>query len=172
MKPALYVGALIGSAVALFGQVQPADLDGWDKIKWGMTLSEARTVYKAVIAPEVTSYGTTLTLDPVRIGDISMEARLESNHGSDRIIQAQLSRNARAQDFETLRTSMIEKYGSPISEKEIREGGDRIRTVLWGFPSTSVLLTITEDDYFKSRGPGESRNGVGSITLVYHAINK
>jgi len=35
-----------------------------------------------------------------------------------------------------------------------------------------VLLTITEDDYFKSRGPGESRNGVGSITLVYHAINK
>ena len=34
---------LLSVGVALFAQVK--DVDGWDKIKWGMTFEDARTAY-------------------------------------------------------------------------------------------------------------------------------
>ena len=38
---AVRLGALVALAVALFGQAKPKDVDGWDKIKWGMTIARS-----------------------------------------------------------------------------------------------------------------------------------
>ncbi len=42
---AVRLGALAALAVALSGQLKPKDVDGWDKIKWGMTIAQARSAY-------------------------------------------------------------------------------------------------------------------------------
>lgn len=60
MKLSLLLTMIAGLA---FAQVKSQDITGWGKIKWGMTISEARSIY-----PSATGDGTKerLTLDPVR----------------------------------------------------------------------------------------------------------
>jgi hypothetical protein len=67
------------------------------------------------------------------------------------------------QDFDTLRTTLIQKYGHPANEETRRgENGRIIKTVLWTFPSTSIILTLEQST---------SLPNLGTIYLDYTAVS-
>jgi hypothetical protein len=162
---------LAGLAVLLLGQTK--DVDGWDKIKWGMTIAEARSVYSIQKQPESNDDWTLLTLSPVKIGNVQMGVQIGARHGSEKITSVRLwsyfglpssPPSAGSQDFDTLRTVFIQKYGDPAKEETERGENFRlIKTVLWTLPSTSILMTLEQSAAIPN---------VGTILLDYTAADK
>ncbi len=56
----------------LYGQSKPKDVDGWDKIQWGMTMAEARSAYSIDAEPENKDEWTLLELKPVQLAGVEM----------------------------------------------------------------------------------------------------
>jgi hypothetical protein len=159
----LRLAALVACAVALSGQTQPKDVDGWDKIKWGMTIAEARAAYNVTAEPEVNEYWTILTLTSVEIGDIKWNASARVKRGQDGISGVSLfSSEPTSTSFDTLKALLIQKYGSPAST-ETKMGGlngaTKVTTVLWSLPSTSIFLI-------------ENQWSRGTLTVDYKATDK
>jgi hypothetical protein len=157
-------------AIALLGQSPPKDVYGWDKIKWGMTISEARAIYAVSTPTETSGYWTLLNIPDVKIGDISLKASVGAKHGSDQITLAALwmsfgltkdAPRAGPEDFDTLKTLLTQKYGTPVSDETTRNVNTRDRTVSWTFPSTSIVLALS---LYETR--------LGSISLRYTAPDK
>jgi hypothetical protein len=167
------LGALAALSVSLCGQPKPKDVDGWDKVKWGMTLAEARSAYDVKTQPEGSDNWTLLTLNPVKIADIQMGVQVAARHGSEKITSVRLwsyfglpssAPSAGPQDFDALRGMLIQKYGPPASEEAKRGENFRlVKTVLWTFPSTSILMTLEQS---------ASLPNLGNITLDYTATGK
>lgn len=151
-------------AVILSGQAQPRDVDGWGKIHWGMTIADASQAY-VIDRHEDNEFWSQLIAQPVMIGDITMRVSIGAKHGSEQISRVRLWTNFRgkngADDFDTLKTQLIQKYGPPIDGETRSEGTDGIRTFLWTFPSTSIRLTVTQ-----------SQNSQGRIEVEYNATDK
>ena len=150
MRNILRLGALIAFAFTLTGQTPPKDVDGWGKIKWGMTIAEARAAYNVEVQPQTNEYWTFLRLESIKIGDIGMDADAAAKHGSEHIFNVVLTwifsghpeGPSGSHGFDTLKTLLIQKYGLPVSDEKKREFGDPVREVLWTFPSTSILLKL------------------------------
>jgi hypothetical protein len=167
------LGLLAALAVALFGQPKPKDVDGWDKIKWGMTIAQARSAYAAESQPESKDNWTLLDLKPVKVGAIEMGVQVGARQGSQKVSLVRLwsffglpssAPLAGPQDFDTLKTSLIQKYGPPDSEEAKRGENFRLlKTVLWKFPSTSVQLVLEQSF---------SLPNLGSIFLEYGQVEK
>jgi hypothetical protein len=161
---------LAALTLALCGQTKPKDVDGWDKIKWGMTITEARTAYDAVAEPRRNDAWTLLELKPTKMGDVEMGVQVGARQGTERISEVTLwsyfglpssASLAGPRDFDTLRMMLIQKYGQPASEEEKRgENSHLIKTVLWTFPSTSILLKLEQS---------ASLPNLGTIYLDYTA---
>ena len=151
-------------AAALSGQAQPRDVEGWGKIRWGMTIADASQAY-VINRHEDNEFWSQLIAEPVIVGDITMRVSIAAKHGSDRISRVRLSTNYGrrndAEDFDTLKTQLIQKYGPPIDGETRTEGADNVRTFLWTFPSTSIRLTLTQDS-----------KGQGRIEVDYNATDK
>ena len=151
-------------AVTLSGQAQPRDVDGWGKIHWGMTLAEASQAY-VIDRHEDNDYWSQLIAQPVIVGDITMRVSIAAKHGSTQVSRVRLSTNVAGRnaedDFDTLKTQLIQKYGPPIDGETRTEGTNAVRTFLWTFPSTSIRLTVT---------PGQ--NSQGRIEVEYNATDK
>lgn len=167
VRNALRLGSLIAFAVALPGQAPPKDVDGWGKIKWGATIAEARAAYNIVTPTEKTDTSLEMQVD---VGTISMSAALGDRHGSGRITQVVLFMSfglpkdvprAGPEDFDTLKSLLTQKYGVPVGDETTRNVNTRDRTVLWTFPSTSIVLTLSQ---YETR--------LGSITLRYREADK
>ena len=147
-------------AVALHGQ--PKDVTGWDKVRWGMTIAEARSVYGVDAQPETKDDWTLLQLKPVKMAGVEMGVQVGAKSGAKGITLVRLwsyfglansAPGAGAQDFDTLRTFLIEKYGSPSNEETKRGENFRlIKTVLWTFPSTSILMTLEQSSSLPNLG--------------------
>jgi hypothetical protein len=170
MKITVMLSALAALTVALYGQSKPKDVDGWDKIQWGMTIAEARSAYGIDAQPEANDEWTLLKLKPVKMGGIQMGVQAGARHGTQKITQVRLwsyfglptsEPSAGPQDFDTLRTILMEKYGSPANEDTKRGENFRLmKTVLWTFPSTSILLALEQSS---------SLPNLGNIYLDYTA---
>jgi hypothetical protein len=170
MKTGVRLGVFLECAFALLGQAKPNDVYGWDKVKWGMTLAEVRSVYTSRTSEEspgrfaecsdvpvhncLPDRGPHIDLlDPVEIGDIKMDATVQAGYGSTNVASVQLADLAGSlrsgngiRDFDILKTLLIQKYGSPADQETKRdEIGTRVTTVLWAFPSTAILLSLRED---------------------------
>ena len=139
-------------------------MDGWGKIRWGMTIADASQAY-VIDRHEDNDSWSQLIAQPVMIGDITMRVSIAARHGSEQISRVRLSENFGgkngADDFDTLKTQLIQKYGPPIDGETRTEGTDNIRTFLWTFPSTSIRLTLKQ-------GP----NSQGRIEVEYNATDK
>jgi hypothetical protein len=167
---AVRLGVLAALAVALSAQPKPKDLDGWDKIKWGMTIADARSVYGVDTQPESNDNWTLVTLHPVKLGNIEMGVQIGARHGSDKVSLVRLwsffglpssPPMAGPQDFDTLKTMLIQKYGPPASEETKRGENFRLlKDIHWTFPSTSVLLSLEQS---------ASLPNLGNIFLEYTA---
>jgi hypothetical protein len=174
--------AVLALSVVAFGQIlHPKDVDGWGKIKWGMTLPEVRALY-AIEKEESSQYADFLTIKPVQIGEVPMDTTLIAKHGSNRIFLAPPdgfdrrvssvslfyafglpsdTRKGSAQDFDDIRTLLTHKYGNPSSDENKVEYGDSVEVALWVFPSTSIDLKVTKKGY-----------GLGMIMLRYIGVDK
>jgi hypothetical protein len=139
-------------AVTLLGQAPPRDVDGWGKIKWGMTLADARQAY-VIDRNEDNNIWTQLLTQPVDVGDITMKVSIGARHGSDQVSRVRLWMNfglrdsaplASAKDFDTLKILLIQKYGPPVDGETKTDGTDAVRTFWWAFPSTSITLTLSQ----------------------------
>ena len=147
---------LVMMAGLAFSQPRAQDVIGWDRIAWGMTIAEARSIY-----PAATGAGNRerLTLEPVLIGDLTLNVTVSAGNDSDRISRVELSNpDAGARKFDRLKVLLIQKYGAPINEStKIEDANTSVTTLIWTFPSTAILLTL--------------RQGRG-IYLEYTAIDK
>lgn len=140
-------------AVTLWGQAAYRDVDGWGKIKWGMTLNDASQAY-VIDRHEDNPVWSQLIAHPVEIGDFTMKLSIGARRNSDWVSRVHLWMNfgsrdsdpaASAKDFDTLKILLIQKYGPPIDGETKTGATDSIRTFLWTFPSTSITLKLTED---------------------------
>jgi len=132
-------------AIALLGQDQPRDVYGWGKIRWGMTSAEAGQAY-VIERHEDNDRWSQLIAQPIEFTDFTMRLSIAARHGSDQISRVRLWMNSTGnRDFETLKTLLIQKYGPPIDGETRTEGAEGVRTFLWTFPSTSIRLTVTQD---------------------------
>src|SRR5579859_6885885 len=167
----LRLAALAALTVAVYGQ--PKDVQGWDKIQWGMTLAQARSAYSVDTQPESIDGWTLLKLNPVKMSGVEMGVQAGAKAGSEKITMVRLwsyfglatsAPTAGAQDFDTLRTVLIQKYGNPAGE-ETRHGENFriIRSVRWAFPSTSIAMTLEQSS---------SIPNIGNITLDFTATNQ
>jgi hypothetical protein len=147
-------------AVALLGQAQSRDVDGWGKIHWGMTIADASQAYM-IERHEDNDRWSQLIAQPIMIGDITMRVSIAAKHGSEQVSRVRLSTNSGAEDFDTLKAQLIQKYGPPIDGETRTDASNSIRTFLWTFPSTSIRLTLTQ-------GP----NGQARIEVEYNATDK
>ena len=82
-KMAVQLAALVGFAIALHGQSAPKDIAGWDKIKWGMTMAEARAAYNVDAQPEANDDWTLLKLHPVNISGVELGVQVGARLGSE-----------------------------------------------------------------------------------------
>jgi hypothetical protein len=138
-------------AITLLGQTPPRDVDGWGKIKWGMTSAEASQAY-VIDRHEDNESWAQLIAQPVEVGEIAMRVSIAARHGSDQISRVRLWMNsASARDFDMLKAHLIQKYGPPVDGETRTEGNDGIRTFLWTFPSTWIRLTLAQDQKNQNR---------------------
>lgn len=170
---AVRLWVFLASAVSLCGQPKPKDVDGWDKIKWGMTIAQARSAYGIEAQPESKDNWTLLDLKPVKAAGVEMGVQVGARQGSQKI---SLVRQwsffglpsspplAGPQDFDTLKTMLTRQYGAPASEDVKRGENFRLlKTVVWTFPSTSIVLSLEQS---------ASLPNLGSIFVEYAEVDK
>jgi hypothetical protein len=146
-------------AVTLLGQAPPRDVEGWGKIKWGMSIADASRAY-VINRHEDNEFWSELIAEPIEFYDFRLRVAIGARHGSEQISRVRMWTNS-TQEFDTLKSLLIQKYGPPIDGDTRNEGTDTIRTFLWTFPSTSIRLTLSQDQ--KSQG---------RIDLVYLATDQ
>jgi hypothetical protein len=136
-------------SITLSAQAPPRDVEGWGKIKWGMTSAEASQAY-VINRHEDNEFWSELIAEPLEFYDFKLRVAIGARHGSDQITRVRLWTNA-AQEFDTLKALLIQKYGTPIDGEWRSEGTDAVRTFLWIFPSTTIRLTIRQDQKAQGR---------------------
>ncbi|HEX5227208.1 MAG TPA: hypothetical protein VFW44_05835 [Bryobacteraceae bacterium] len=156
------------AAVGLCAFAQSSDVHGWDKITWGMTMADARAAYHTEAKPEVKDDWTLLQLKPIKMGGVQLGVQVGAREGSEKIASIRLwsyfglsnsQPGAGAQDFDTLRSILIEKYGQPANEETTHGENFRIiKTIAWTFPSTSISMKLEAST---------SIPNLGNIDLVY-----
>jgi hypothetical protein len=170
---AVRLAALAALTIALYGQTKPSDVTGWDKIRWSMTIAEARSAYDIHTEPETRDNWTLQYLNPVKMSGVEMGVQVGARAGAEKITSVRLwsffgvpnaAPLAGAQDFDTLKTTLVQQYGHPANEETRRgENGRLIKTVNWTFPSTSIVLTLEQST---------SLPNLGTIYLDYSATDK
>jgi hypothetical protein len=166
----LRLGAVAALAVVLCGQPKPKDVDGWGKIKWGMTIAAARSAYNLQTQPENADNWTLLQLHPIKMGNVEAGVQVGARIDNGKIESIRLwsffgapnsAPNASPQDFDTLRTLLIQKYGHPANEEVTRgDNNHLVKTVRWKFPSTSIVMTLEQSAILPN---------VGTIYIEYTA---
>ena len=155
---------------------QPNDVDGWTRIKWGMTVSEAREAFRGRVSdPRVATPQDAILVDrfivnDIQIGRITAEAEIQTERESNQVVAVRIRAVgassyglARTHTYSTLKHLLITKYGLPQNEDHSPYGnGGTDCTVLWLFPSTSITLRWSE-----------MNNGdYGMVTIRYEALDR
>ena len=142
------VVSLIALAPVLNAQTVK-DVDGFDKIKWGMTLQQAADAYGIENKTQTNEYWTSLELPPITVSDVKLDVGASSKPGLNKISMVSLTKvHARPferldPDFDTLKTLLIQKYGQPNSDETTMKFDEKVKTVLWVLPSTSITLELS-----------------------------
>jgi hypothetical protein len=150
------------------------DIDGWGKIKWGMTTAQARAAYgsEATIPegenPYKDTYIEKLIIKSLTVGDVEMKVSIAALNKTDRIANIALENAGSLTDsvsagaYSNLKIALTRKYGTPASTDHTAQSRVTSDVTKWIFPSTAIELLEIEI---------ESIN-YGSIHLTYSAANK
>lgn len=152
-----------------------ADVNGWSKVTWQMTVAQARKLFAAddIAEPESAlsegRYPVRFVVNNIDIGGIQCSASIETDRNVDSIAGVTLEPAKDFQQLPQLRASvygklkelLIQKYGKPKSDDERQEDDDINSQVLWSFPSTTIELHRSE-----------GRFDLGYVLLMYRAVDK
>jgi hypothetical protein len=172
-----WVGSCVTLCAQQAAQEKPADVGGWSTTRWGMTLAEIRATAGYPVemledSPAEFPYnGRQIGIRriEVEIGDWRIPVRVEflspadaRLNGVDLIVGNDCPRK---RTFESLKQSLIEKYGKPADQnssttRSIQGVVIVLQTVLWSFPSTSIKLSWDEG------------GGIGMVVILYRQILK
>lgn len=153
---------------------QPQDVTGWTRIRWGMTVSEARDAFPGQVSdPRIAAAPDAILMDrflisDIQIGRINAEAAVQTERDSNRVVAVRLraagpsaSARERTNTFSALKQLLIVKYGTPQNEDHSPDGsGTTDSRVFWVFHSTSITLWWNEQT-----------GGPGFVTIHYEAID-
>lgn len=165
------VSALIVAACSFGQSVVPLNVNGWNRIQWGFTFADVRAVYGTQRPIDTYAQWLSLQLPSVTVDGIALAPTVSAKKGSDRISLISLGEGfglpesepqAGPADFETIKASLIQKYGSPAETTQGRERSMEITTLLWVFPSTSISLEMQHN----------KPERFGTITIRYRPIEK
>jgi len=187
MKESLCASAALIFAAAMATPIlaQPQDIAGWGKIKWGMTIDEAKALYpdlhpiqetrgtgQALIfndfeldpsqAANITFYTektigiTDILLTFTKVGGRAGGMDIESLPGS-------LPARTRRGIFDDMKKLLLEKYGAPKSNENRMEGAFERTTMLWVFPSTLIELQLSQSVRFAQ---------LGRLSISYRSVGK
>lgn len=138
MKRLQRLGCCFAFALPLVMGQPPKDVDGWGKVKWGMSVVQARTAYGNEIRYDVRLHDGLigLRLNNVKVGTLEMGALLQVS--GERINGAELSiigisGSERDNAYNNLKAMLIDKYGAATIDDP------KTRTI-WVFPSTLITL--------------------------------
>lgn len=172
--------AALGLAAAIAGlsaaaQTRPRDIDGWNEVKWGMTVDQVRELHPGAIQSDTAAW-THLQLPAIHAGDIPLEVDAGARKPSGRVTLITLwcayglpdgVRGAAPQlgprDFDTLKDALLRKYGSPRDELSSVDAGDSLHSYYWVFPSGSITLQLRQN---------RRTNTLGSFRVEYRAAEK
>jgi hypothetical protein len=138
--------------------VQPKDVDGWGKIKWGMTVAQAKAAYGAIMQDrsgnpiEGVKLVTRLSVDNLTINDMGISVHIETPQDVDRIERVSMTLNVAGKRpnearaiYETTRNTLTQKYGNPTRIEGRPSGPIAVVTsTVWIFPSTIIDLEWQE----------------------------
>ena len=158
MRSIVALSAVLAGSV-LLGQEKPKDVYGWGKIKWGMTIAQARAAYGTEAqgaegkGPYSGGWVERLVIKNLKVGDIAVDASIASRPGSDRIASVTLHAQGESKvwAYENLKTSLIRKYGRPTHEDRRDDGTLVTDKTTWIFPATAINLVemkIKAIDYY------------------------
>ena len=158
------------------------DVNGWDKIRWGMTIMQAATLYNVpktnaeqgkddwtlLKLPQITVAGTKMNVQVAaqlnKISEVSISpASGDPYTQTIESLKRQLGKedaapkdNSAGPLFEKLKVLLIQKYGHPTEEvprtPDANDADYMRTTVLWVFPSTSISLELDEAKLFTDVG--------------------
>src|ERR1039458_8086439 len=157
----LLLGVLVACAIATVGQERPKDVKGWGKIKWGMTVDQAKKAYAdaktgdgktvGLLTCYVACYVEKLAIDSLSVGDTIMQASFETSVDSDLIeaVSLHMSLGNGMDTYAHLKDSLIQKYGLPTNQEKdqisMSNGSETLIprfSVKWIFPSTTIQLNM------------------------------
>ena len=167
------IGLVLLTAIVAF--CQPRDVGGWTRIRWGMTVAQAREAFPGqasdprVAAPPDAVLIDRFIINDIQIGRITAEAAVQTEQDSNQVVAVRIRATgasaaglARTSTYSTLKHLLIVKYGAPQSEDHSPFGnGGTDSRVLWLFPSTSITLRWSE-----------TTNGEhSSVSIRYEALD-
>lgn len=143
---------LLISSLALGAYKKPADVYGWDKLKWGMTEEEVRSVYGDKIKihkpkqDEKEGVYSGMELTGVEIGGGEFRASLWMDSGTEKLRKivfvpaGKPDGYNRAETFIGLEEGLADRYGDPDVEETSNDPGTSAERK-WVFPSTVIELS-------------------------------
>lgn len=170
MKALLQICVAMTFAGSAMSQTKPKDVDGWGKVKWGMTIRQAKAALGSQAResddkPDPSAqYVGRLIVDGLKIGTTEMTASVFTPLGSEAIKAVSLEGTAEflSISFKEVRTLLTQKYGKPTHEESENDGITEDLTVVWAFPSTVIRLEWMRWKSTRSE----------NLTVVYSATNK
>jgi hypothetical protein len=160
-------------------QSAPMDVDGWARIKWGMTVTQAKAIYAPdAREPEAsddggsTKYAERLIIQNLELTGVTMRVSIRTLPGSDRVKEVELSMPksnftepsfSRAVAHEAILNALTLKYGEPTRHEHNDQPGSAADSVadVWVFPSTTISLQSIE-----------IKVGFGLLNLQYTSVDR
>jgi hypothetical protein len=152
----LLLGVLVACAIATLGQESPKDVKGWGKVKWDMTVTQAKESYPDAKPSERKEEGPTvgyvekLVIKDFALGDLSMKVSIETRPKSDLVKAVSLEPGCQERisctanlggTYSHLKDSLTQKYGQPTDQEKDRDGAS---SATWTFRSTVIKLVLVE----------------------------
>ncbi len=170
MKKVMIILSLIAillTGISVYAQ-QPADIQGWNGAKWGMSKAEIMKLFKdeIVLLDKKESYMRSyaeIGLNDYKIGNYLYNVRFLMDGSTNKLLQVNITKSPNNSitkgvtktDYEVLERLLFDKYGKwsyktedktpdeRISRTVVLDGSETIRTS-WNLKSTVIELSYTK----------------------------
>jgi hypothetical protein len=130
------------------------DIDGWQKLSWGMTEENVLTAYKDQAErydnpTKMSDVTVSIDIKKIKMGSYILYADCYFENQNKRLnaVVLHLDNNPSIKDFLLLEKMLLDKYGKPetlYKEKNKKYYVDLIR-YRWNYPSSIIELTYSEN---------------------------
>ena len=138
-----------------YANYHPKDVEGWDKVKWGMKAEEIEDIFKGQIhKPTGSAKGedwyVSWEIAAINLGECAAEVKFLMDSKTDELNKVMLIvHEAKKKDYDFLHEQLIKKYGQPTHPNKKFGVGKDNQYSKWVFPSTLIMLsiiTVTKQD--------------------------